>query len=53
MECIEVQGISEKCTGAFKFEYHVIFEVSICPKVGAKAVSSVYPYIEFTKKNYV
>ena len=29
----DIQGISEKCTGAFKFQCLVIFEVSIYPKI--------------------
>jgi hypothetical protein len=48
----DIQGISEKCTGAFKFQCLVIFEVSIYPKITAKAVSSVYLSIKFIKKNY-
>ena len=48
-----IQGISEKCTGAFKFGCLILlyFEVSIYPKVAAKTVSSVYLSIEFTQKN--
>ena len=46
---LQVQGISEKCTEAFKFGCRVIFW-SIYPKVAAKAVSSVYLSIEFIKK---
>ena len=41
---IIIQGISEKCTGAFKFGCRII---SVYPKVAAIVVSS----IEFTKKN--
>ena len=54
-EWSQVQGISEKSTGAFKFGCRVMFwsQVFIYPKFASKAVSSVYlsNSIEFTKKN--
>ena len=41
IEEVKIQGISEKCSGAFKLGSRVNTEVSIYPKVAAKAVSSV------------
>ena len=48
LNMVQVQGNSEKCTGAFKFGCRVIFYLSkICRKSGLLS----HLCIEFTKKN--
>ena len=46
-------GISEKCTGAFKFGCRIIFWSIYLSKDAAKVVSSVYLSIEFKKMKFI